>query len=85
VTPRRHRALALAALVIAAAGCGRYYWSRPAGSLDEFNRDSAACAKEASPAYGLVIQDTYRRCLTARGWVRAQQHDPGPTWYRGIE
>ncbi len=84
---RRAYGLAAAALLAATlSGCGRHYWNRPGASLDEFNRDSAACAKEASPAYGLVIQDTYRACLKGRGWVRGQQLDPPPAgWYRGIE
>jgi len=68
------------------AGCGRHYWSRPAGTLDDFNRDSAACAKAASPAFGIVVQDQYRDCLRARGWIRDQQHEPPPPgWFRGIE
>lgn len=79
-------AVAVAALLAAVSGCGRYYWSKPGAPLDEFNRDSAACAKETSPAYGIIIEDSYRRCLEARGWVRAQQQDPpAPGWYRGIE
>lgn len=74
--------LALGAL----AGCGRHYWSRSGGSLDDFNRDSAACAKASSPAYGIVVRDNYRQCLRDKGWQRAQQVDPAPTgWYRGIE
>ena len=80
------RTVALAALLAAMSGCGRYYWSKQGGALDDFNRDSAACAKEASPAYGIVIEDGYRRCLSGRGWIRAQQQDPLPQgWYRGIE
>ena len=84
--PPARRTIALAALFVAVSGCGRYYWSKPGAALDDFNRDSAACAKEASPAYGIVIEDTYRRCLSSRGWIRAQQYDPPPPdWYRGIE
>ena len=83
---RARRVVAAATLVVAVSGCGRHYWSKPGAALDDFNRDSAACAKEASPAYGIVIEDGYRRCLTSRGWVRAQQLDPPPPgWYRGIE
>jgi hypothetical protein len=78
-------AIALVAVVAAVAACGRYYWSKPGGSLDEFNRDSAACAREASPQYQILIEETYRACLRARGWVRAQQAQPAPGWYRGIE
>lgn len=80
------RVLAIAGLIAVVSGCGRHYWGKPGAPLDEFNRDSAACAREASPAYGIVIEDTYRRCLTSRGWVRAQQIEPPPPgWYRGIE
>ena len=83
---RVRRAVAVIALLTAVSGCGRYYWSRPGGTLEDFNRDSAACAKEASPAYGIVIEDSYRKCLSSRGWIRAQQQDPPPSnWYRGIE
>jgi hypothetical protein len=82
----RGRRLAALALTLFASGCGRYYWSRPGGGLDDFNRDSAACAKQASPAYGIVIEETYRKCLAERGWVRGQQQEPVPSgWYRGIE
>lgn len=79
-------ALALVVALAALAGCGRHYWSRSGATADEFNRDSATCAKEASPQYGLLIQDVYRGCLRARGWTRAQQLEPVPVgWYRGIE
>jgi hypothetical protein len=85
-SPLARRTIALAALVAALTGCGRFYWSKPAGTLEDFNRDSAACAKEASPAYGIVLEEAYRGCLRNRGWMRAQQHEPPPTgWYRGIE
>lgn len=79
------RALALAALCAALSGCGRFYWSKPDATLEDFNRDSATCAKETSPAYGIVIETSYRRCLSSKGWTRAQQHDPPPNWFRGIE
>ena len=83
---RVRRAIAVIALLTAVSGCGRYYWSKPGGTLEDFNRDSAACAKEASPAYGIVIEDSYRKCLSSKGWIRAQQQDPPPSdWYRGIE
>ena len=84
---RRQAALAaLGLMLMAMAGCGRHYWSRSGASLDDFNRDSAACAKAASPAYGIVVQDNYRQCLRDKGWQRAQHVDPAPPgWYRGIE
>ena len=78
--------VALVLVLGAVAGCGRHYWSRSGATLDDFNRDSAACAKASSPAYGIVIQDNYRQCMRDKGWQRAQQLDPPPPgWYRGIE
>ena len=83
---RTRRLAALGVLTLGVGGCGLHYWSRQGASLDDFNRDSAACAREASPAYGIIIQETYRQCLRGKGWVRAQQREPVPSgWYRGIE
>jgi len=79
-------ALVTVALLTALGGCGLHFWNKPGGTLDDFNRDSSACAKEASPQYGVYIEDLYRACLRARGWTRAQQQSPPPPgWYRGIE
>lgn len=72
-------------LVATLGGCGLHYWGKRGASQDDFNRDSAACAKEASPQYGVFIKDRYRDCLRARGWARAQHHEPPAGWYRGIE
>lgn len=77
-------------LLVMMSGCGRYYWSKPGGSAEQFDRDSRECAREASPAHAAalgVVEDTrYRPCLAARGWVRDKQLEPvGPGWYRGIE
>jgi hypothetical protein len=77
--------LVVLALAVALGGCGLHYWGKSDASQDDFNRDSAACAKEASPQYGIFIKDRYRDCLRARGWARAQHHEPPPGWYRGIE
>ena len=85
------RRRALMSLVMATAlpvvvGCGQHYWGKSGATLDDFNRDSAACAKSASPAYGIVVDDNYRKCLRDGGWQRAQQLQPVPPgWYRGIE
>ena len=78
-------ALVVVALVALLGGCGRHYWGKAGASQDDFNRDSAACAREASPQYGVFIKDRYRDCLRGRGWTRAQQHEPPSGWYRGIE
>ena len=80
------RALVTVALLAALGGCGRQFWNKPGASLEDFNRDSAAGAKEASPQYGIIIAEQYRACLRARGWTRAaQQEPPPPGWHRGIE
>jgi hypothetical protein len=64
----------------------QYFSFKPTATLDDFNRGSSACAKEASPAYGIIVQDAYRSRLRARGWTREQQPEPiSPGWYRGIE
>jgi hypothetical protein len=83
---RLRRSAALAGALLALAGCGRYYWSKPGGALDDFNRDSAACSKQASFGPGIFDDGTYRSCLRGKGWSRAQQLDPVPPGsFRGIE
>ena len=82
---RAGRALATLALLGALGGCGLHYWGKPGAAQDDFNRDSAACAKEASPQYGIFLEDIYRACLRDRGWTRAQHQAPPAGWYRGIE
>ena len=85
MTPGR-RAFGVLVLLAGLCGCGLQYWNKPGATLDDINRDSSACAKEASPQYGILIDDVYRACLRGRGWVRAPQHAPPPAgWYRGIE
>ena len=83
--PARRVGVALA-LLAGLGGCGLHYWGKTGASQDDFNRDSSACSKEASPQYGIFIEDVYRACLRGRGWTRAQQQAPPPGgWYRGIE
>ena len=83
--------LAIVVLAGSLAGCGRYYWSRPPATAEQFDADSGACALEATPGsapgeYVVFRGETYRRCLSARGWVRAKQGDPPPPgWFRGHE
>ena len=77
--------------LVAVTGCTRYYWSKPGSAAEEFSRDSAACAREASPneasrMQGIVQLEVYRACLTARGYTREKQLEPVPSgFYRGIE
>src|SRR5262245_12976749 len=73
------------------SGCVRYYWFRPGTTMEQFNEDSVECAREASLTAearqrGVVIEEIYRACLTARGYTRDKKFEPPPTgWYRGIE
>ena len=73
------------------SGCSRYYWSKAGSTGEQFNKDSAECAREASPTpaaqqLGIVVDSLYRACLTARGYTREKQYDPPPPGsYRGIE
>lgn len=77
---------AAVALALVAAGCSRYYWSKPGSTADQFARDSQECAREATTVLGIGMQQGYRDCLTARGYRRAKQVEPPPPGsYRGID
>jgi hypothetical protein len=85
--------LVIGLMVLAAAltAC-RHYWGKPAATVEQFNRDSTECAKEASPtpqyaAYGVGSEKIYKACLRSRGWAREKRSisDPGEGWFRGIE
>ena len=87
---RRVQLLALVGLLeaFALAGCGKYYWSKPGSTRDQFDADSRECAKEAtaSPAAAPSIeQEVYRSCLSARGYVRQKLVDKPSDAHRGIE
>ncbi len=77
-------------LGMGAGGCGKFYWSKPGGTAEQFARDNRECALEANQAPGgqvvrEVFDKAYRACLIGRGYVREQKVDPGSDWYRGIE
>lgn len=79
---------ALAAVSL--AGCGKFYWGKPGASQEEFVRDNRECVKDAAPTpsaaeHGIIYDQMYRACLSARGWKREQHATPPPGWYRGIE
>jgi len=91
---RRRAMLALtsaAGLIALTGGCTAFYWSKPGATSEQFTRDSQECAREAAPTprsgrYGVVVQDAYRGCLQARGYVRSKQWEPVPAGYfRGVE
>src|SRR5256885_1974785 len=72
-------------------GCAQFYWSKPNGTAEQFDRASRECARDAAPtptaaAHGIVDERIYRACLSALGWRREKQWDPPPPgWFRGIE
>ena len=72
-------------------GCVRYYWSKPNATAEDFNRDNQQCIGESSPTTatlktGVFVEQLYRSCLSAKGWVRDKQYDPPPPgYYRGVE
>ncbi len=78
-------------LLASLSGCARYYWSKPGSTQEQFSRDSAECTKQAAAnptaaAHGIVSEQLYRACLSARAYVRDKQFDPPPPGsYRGIE
>lgn len=81
---------ALLAVLGAAAGCGKFYWTKPGGTIEAFEQDSTACGREtsANPAaagHGAVVMEAYRACLTARGGTRQQHAAPPPDAFRGFE
>jgi hypothetical protein len=84
--------LILAVLLVASVtGCARHYWSKPGGSITDFEKDSRECARltaenPTAAAHGIVDEKRYRGCLTERGWTRDKHWQPPPPgWFRGIE
>lgn len=91
---KRDRSLGLtlvAALALAASGGCQQYWTKAGGTQEMFWRDSGECARAASPsptaaAHGIVNDQQYRACLSARGWLRQQHPEPAPPgWFRGVD
>ena len=78
-------------LLLGATGCGRYYWSRPGVTADQFDRDSQECVRHAGDTLGSnartdAVEQVYRSCLQGRGDAREKQLEPPPAGsYRGIE
>jgi len=81
------RVAVLAVLLVGfITGCGRYYWSRPGGTFEQFDRDHLQCTKDSMGPDGILDRSLYRNCLTGRGWMRAKQFDPSPlNYFRGHE
>ena len=91
VAPVRHVLLTAVLLTVTLGGCARYYWARPTGTAEQFDRDSRECVREAAPGsapgeYVIFRGEIYRACLSARGWFREKRWDPPSAgWFRGFE
>jgi hypothetical protein len=81
------RVIVMAVLLVGiTTGCGRYYWSRPGGTFEQFDRDHLQCTRDSIGPHGILDRTLYQNCLTARGWARAKQLDPPlPYSFRGHE
>src|SRR5690242_17624459 len=85
--------LGLLALLAAASGCIRYYWSKPGATPEQFARDNRECMQQAAgalppgrAAQPEAVETLYRSCLSARGYVRDKQVEPPPPgFFRGVE
>lgn len=87
---RRLAAAARLAVLVGLAGCGTFYWVKAGGTIEDFERDNTACARQASTdptaaSHGMVDTNAYRACLLGRGWARQQHAFPPPDAYRGYE
>ena len=81
-------AMSFVLCIVALTGC-KFYWSKPEGTAEAFNRDSLECAKESSPTpeaakYGIPSEKVYKACLQHRGWSR-EKTTGGDGKFRGIE
>jgi hypothetical protein len=89
----REHLVAGAMLIVAVgglAGCGKFYWLKPGSTIDEFEGDNTACARQASAnptaaSHGDVDTEKYRACLLGRGWTRQQYKSRPPDAFRGYE
>jgi hypothetical protein len=84
-----HVAIGLSLLSAMFSGC-QHYWGKPGATAEQFNRDTTACAKEASAPQVAVPDGSeriYRGCMRAHGWARDKRpaSNPGEGWFRGIE
>ncbi len=86
--------LAVMMALSALPGCGRYYWSKPGATLEQFTGDSRECLDEAKAKVPAAPTDVaagavghlYRACRAARGCARAKAIEAAPpTSYRGLE
>jgi hypothetical protein len=82
------RLVVLLSVVVALTGC-KFYWNKPGGTAEVFNRDSYECARESSPTpeaakYGIPSEKIYKACMRQRGWVR-ENGSGGEGFFRGIE
>lgn len=64
------------ALVILLVGCSGTVWSKPGGTVEDFERDKHACVYGSATAGDPIFAALFLPdCLQGKGWVRG----PAPT------
>jgi len=84
--PLPHAWLRTCAVGLAAAGCA-HYWERSGGSVEDFERESAACIENAkgSPYGPSSLEPVYRACMRGKGWKRVEVSVADNNQLRGLE
>jgi len=84
--PLAHAWLLTIPLGLAAAGCA-HYWERSGGSVEDFQRESAACIEDAkaSPYGPSSLEPVYRACMRSKGWKRVEVSVADNNQFRGPE
>jgi hypothetical protein len=78
------------ALCLLLVGCAQYYWVRPNTPEVAFYRDSAECARSASPPLTgqqekvRMSHDLYKACLLERGYRRDKRWMEPKDGWRGL-
>jgi hypothetical protein len=88
--PHTVRSMIILLALFIAAGCARYYWSRPGVTAEQFAKDSQECVRTAShtqgaATVGVIDEKIYRACLQSLGYTREKKFEPPEGWFRGIE
>jgi len=71
------------AVGLAAAGCA-HYWERSGGSVEDFERESAACIEDAKDGPS-SLEPVYRACMRGRRWKRVEVSVADNNQFRGPE
>jgi hypothetical protein len=91
------RIAVLFALALLLTACGKFYWTRPGATYDDFAAEHRECLEKGGfpvkdrPGYVVIPEANLKSCLLAKGWtrvqwqaVRADEVRPA-NLYRGLE